>query len=158
MLKSYLLTFLIAMVPIVELRGAIPYGTLICDPPVPLLHAYIVAIVGNLLPAPFIFLFAHRVLTWGADKPVIGRVCSWFLGKGHRAGEKLMEKSRRGLYLALMLFVAIPIPGTGAWTGTLAASILDMDFRKSILVVGCGLILSGIIMATLSAVGINIFR
>ena len=158
MLKSYLLTFLIAMVPIVELRGAIPYGTLICDPPVPLLQAYIIAIVGNLLPAPFIFLFAHRFLIWGSEKPVIGGICSWFLGKGHRAGEKLMAKSRRGLYLALLLFVGIPIPGTGAWAGTLAASILDMDFKKSILFVGLGLILSGIIMASLSAVGINIFR
>ena len=96
MLKSYLLTFLISMVPIVELRGAIPYGTLYCDPPVPLLHAYILAILGNLLPVPLIFFFARKVLEWGSEKPVIGRFFSWCLRKGHRAGENSAREAATG--------------------------------------------------------------
>ena len=158
MLKSYLLTFLISMVPIVELRGAIPYGTLYCDPPVPLLHAYILAILGNLLPVPLIFFFARKVLEWGSEKPVIGRFFSWCLRKGHRAGEKLSARSRYGLYWALMLFVGIPLPGTGACTGALGASFLDMNFKKSILYITLGVILSGIIMASLSALGVNMIK
>ena len=158
MLKSYLMTLLIAMVPVVELRGAIPYGTLICDPPVPLLQTYLLAIIGNLIPVPFIFRFARGFLEWGSRKRLIGSFCSWCLRKGHHAGVRLTEKSSRGLYFALLLFVAIPIPGTGAWTGTLGASFLDMNYNRSILAVTLGVILSGLIIAGLSAVGINILR
>ena len=111
MLKSYLITFFISMVPIVELRGAIPYGTLLCNPPVPLLQAYIISIIGNMLPVPIIFFFARKVLEWGADKPIIGGFFTWCLKKGHKGGEKLQAKAGRGLYVALLLFVGIPLPG-----------------------------------------------
>ena len=158
MLKSYLITFLISMVPIVELRGAIPYGTLVCDPAVPLLHAYIISIIGNMLPVPFIFFFASKVLGWGADKPIIGGFFTWCLKKGHKGGEKLQASAGRGLYVALLLFVGIPLPGTGAWTGTLAASFLDMDFKKSSLSVMCGVLLAGVIIGLLSALGINVLK
>ncbi|WP_130838027.1 COG2426 family protein [Lachnoclostridium sp. Marseille-P6806] len=158
MLKSYILTFLISMVPVIELRGAIPYGTLACNPPVPLVQAYILAIVGNMLPVPFIFFFARRVLEWGADKPVIGCFFSWCLKKGHRGGEKLRASAGHGLYWALLLFVGIPLPGTGAWTGTLAASFLDMDFKKSVRAVMGGVLLAGLIIGMLSAVGINVLQ
>ena len=158
MIKSYLITFLISMVPIVELRGAIPYGTLVCDPAVPLLHAYIISIIGNMLPVPFIFFFARKVLEWGADKPIIGGFFTWCLKKGHKGGEKLQASAGRGLYVALLLFVGIPLPGTGAWTGTLAASFLDMDFTKSSLSVMCGVLLAGVIIGLLSALGINVLK
>ena len=158
MFISYLLTFLISMVPIVELRGAIPFGTLVCDPAVPLVQAYIIAIIGNMIPVPFIFFFARKVLEWGSDKPVIGRFFSWCLRKGHSGGEKLKAKTGKGIYIALFLFVAIPLPGTGAWTGTLAASILDLDFKKSIISVMCGVLVAGIIIGILSAVGINVLK
>ena len=158
MLKSYLLTFLISMVPVIELRGAIPYGTLACDPPVPLLQAYVISIIGNMLPVPVIFFFARKVLEWGADKPVIGGFFSWCLKKGHHGGEKLKAAAGHGLYIALLLFVGIPLPGTGAWTGTLAASILDMDFKKSVVAVMGGVLLAGIIIGVLSAVGINVLK
>lgn len=158
MLKSYLITFLISMVPIVELRGAIPYGTLVCNPPVPLLQAYIIAIIGNMLPVPVIFFLARKVLEWGADKKVIGRPFRWFLEKGHRGGQKLTASAGHGLYWALLLFVGIPLPGTGAWTGTLAASFLDMDFKKSVAAVMGGVLLAGIIIGTMSAVGINVLK
>ena len=104
------------------------------------------------LPVPFIFFFARKVLEWGADKKYIGKFFSFCLEKGHKGGEKLKEKAGRGLFLALLLFVGIPLPGTGAWTGTLAASILDMDFKKSVIAVVAGVLLAGIIMAVLSIV------
>ena len=146
------------MVPIVELRGAIPYGTLVCDPAVPLLHAYIISIIGNMLPVPFIFFFARKVLEWGRDKKYIGGFFTWCLKKGHKGGEKLQASAGRGLYVALLLFVGIPLPGTGAWTGTLAASFLDMDFKKSSLSVMCGVLLAGVIIGLLSALGINVLK
>ena len=158
MLKSYLLTFLISMVPVVELRGAIPFGTLICDPPVPLVQAYIISIIGNMIPVPFIFFFARKVLEWGADKPFIGKPFTWFLNKGHKGGQKLLNTAGHGVYVALILFVGIPLPGTGAWTGTLAASILDMDFKKSSVCVMLGVLLAGVIIGSLSAVGINVLK
>ena len=158
MFRSYLLTFLISMVPIVELRGAIPYGTLLADPPIPLLHAYIVCIIGNMLPVPIIFLFARRVLEWGKDKRFIGKIFTFFIVKGHSGGEKLKKKAGRGLYWALLLFVGIPIPGTGAWTGTLAASFLDMDFKKSTIAVMFGVLLAGVLIGLLSLGGINLLK
>ena len=99
---------------------------------------------------PFIFFFARKVLEWGQDKPVIGKFFSWCLEKGHKGGEKLQQKAGRGLYWALFLFVVIPLPGTGAWTGTLAASILDMDFKKSVGAVVSGVVLAGVIMGIVS--------
>ena len=140
---NYIIVFLISMVPLVELRGAVPYAITMG---LPVLPSYIIAIIGNMLPMPVIFFFARKVLEWGKDKPVIGGFFTFCLEKGHKGGEKLKEKAGNSLYLALFLFVGIPIPGTGAWTGTLAASILDMDFKKSVKAVISGVILAGIIM------------
>ena len=147
MLKNYLWIFLISMVPLIELRGAIPVSQALG---LPMLQSYIVCIIGNMLPVPFIFLFARKVLEWGQDKPLIGPFFRFCLEKGRKGGEKLQEKAGGGLYVALLLFVGIPLPGTGAWTGTLAASILDMDFKKSTIAVLCGVLLAGIIMGALS--------
>lgn len=144
MLKHYIIIFLISMVPLIELRGAIPYSVLFG---LDFLPSYIVCIVGNMLPVPFIFFFARRVLEWGADKKYIGKFFSFCLEKGHKGGTKLQKKAGKGLFVALLLFVGIPLPGTGAWTGTLAASILDMDFKTSVIAVMLGVILAGVIMA-----------
>ena len=140
---NYLIVFFISMVPLIELRGAIPFAV---ANNMPLLQSYIIAIIGNMLPMPIIFFFARRVLEWGKDKPVIGGFFTFCLEKGHKGGEKLKEKAGNGLYVALLLFVGIPVPGTGAWTGTLAASILDMDFKKSVKATMAGVILAGVIM------------
>lgn len=150
MFKRYLMVFFVSMVPLIELRGAIPYSQL-PGVSLPLLQAYIVAVIGNMVPVPFIYLFARRVLEWGADKPVIGKFFRFCLEKGEKGGQKLQEKAGRGLFVALLLFVGIPLPGTGAWTGTLAASILDMDFKSSITAVMLGVVLAGIIMGAASA-------
>ena len=148
MLKNYLLIFFVSMVPLIELRGAIPVSQGLG---LPLIPSYIICIIGNMLPVPFIYLFARRVLEWGADKPVIGKFFRFCLEKGEKGGQKLQEKAGRGLFVALLLFVGIPLPGTGAWTGTLAASILDMDFKSSITAVMLGVVLAGIIMGAASA-------
>ncbi len=150
MLQKYLIVFLISMVPLIELRGAIPYSQLMG---LPLLESYIIAIVGNMLPVPIIYLFARKVLEWGADKPVIGGFFTWCLEKGEHGGEKLQAKAGKGLFVALLLFVGIPLPGTGAWTGTLAASLLDIGFKSSILAVMGGVLLAGVIMG-LASVGV----
>ncbi|MBR1873029.1 MAG: small multi-drug export protein [Bacteroidales bacterium] len=143
MFKKYLIVFLISMVPLIELRGAIPYAV---GFELPLVPSYIIAVIGNMLPVPFIFLFARRILEWGKDKKFIGGFFTWCLEKGEKGGRKLESKAGRGLYWALLLFVGIPLPGTGAWTGTLAASMLNMDFKKSVLYVMAGVILAGVIM------------
>lgn len=149
----YLFIFLISMVPLIELRGAIPYaiGFINAGEPLKLWLCYVIAIVGNMLPVPVIFFFARKVLEWGKDKPVIGKFFTFCLEKGHKGGEKLQAKAGRGLFVALLLFVGIPLPGTGAWTGTLAASILDMKFKESVIAVMLGVVLAGIIMGILSA-------
>lgn len=152
MLKKYLIVFLISMVPLIELRGSIPIGlSSLWGDPIPVLPLYIICILGNMLPVPFIYLFARKVLEWGSDKKYIGKFFKWCLEKGEKGGKKLQEKAGRGLYWALFIFVGIPLPGTGAWTGTLAASLLDMDFKKSSIAVMAGVILAGIIMGLASA-------
>ena len=143
MFKKYLIVFLISMVPLIELRGAIPYAV---GFELPLVPSLVLAVVGNMLPVPFIFLFAREVLEWGKDKKYIGGFFRWCLEKGEKGGRKLEAKAGRGLYIALLLFVGIPLPGTGAWTGTLAASFLNMDFRKSVIYVLLGVLLAGFIM------------
>jgi uncharacterized membrane protein len=147
MFRKYLMVFLISMLPLVELRGAIPYAV---GYSLPLIPSFIVAILGNMVPVPFIFLFARRLLEWGKDKKYIGKFFKWCLVKGEHGGKKLEKSAGKGLYWALLIFVGIPLPGTGAWTGTLAASILDMDFKKSVLAVLGGVLMAGIIMAILS--------
>ena len=153
MLKKYLIVFLISMLPLVELRGSIPIGlSSLWGDPIQVLPLYIICILGNMLPVPFIYLFARKVLEWGADKKIIGKYFKWCLEKGEKGGKILQEKAgKTGLFFALLIFVGIPLPGTGAWTGTLAASILDMDFKRSILAVMLGVILAGIIMGLASA-------
>ena len=157
MLKNYIIVFLISMVPLVELRLAIPYAVGVGLPIVP---SIIIAVVGNMLPVPFIFFFARKVLEWGQDKKIIGVFCRWCIGKGVKGSDKLQKKGT-GLYIALLLFVGIPLPGTGAWTGTLAASFLNMDFKKSVAAVMGGVLLAGAIMlaASLGLFGaINLFQ
>lgn len=154
-MKNYLYIFLIAMVPLIELRGALPaaYAINTVNPDFSLLWSYIIIAIGNMIPVPFIFFFARKVLEWGKDKRYIGRFFTWCLTKGEKGGEKLQAKAGRGLYWALLLFVGIPLPGTGAWTGTLAASFLDMDFKKSVLTVIGGVVLASAIVGVLCTLG-----
>lgn len=156
MTKALLISFFVSMVPLIELRGAIPFGVglflaqRIELSPAILVILFVTCMVGNMIPVPFIFLFARKFLEWGQDKKILSGICTFCLEKGHRGGVKLQEKAGRGLYFALFLFVGFPLPGTGAWTGTLAASLLDMDWKKTCIAVISGVLLAGIIMMTLS--------
>ena len=133
MLKNYLIVFFISMLPLVELRGAIPVGI---GMGLPILPTYLVCVVGNMLPVPFIYLFARKILIWGYHKPLIGPFCHFCIVKGEKGGRALEAKAGRG---------------TGAWTGTLAASILDMKFKDVLVACMGGVLLAGIIMGLASA-------
>lgn len=151
----YIITFLVSMVPIIELRGAIPIGVGFGGNPWICLA---IAIIGNMLPVPIIFFFARKVLLWGKDKKYIGKFFTFCIEKGEKGGKKLQEKAGKGLFIALMLFVGIPLPGTGAWTGTLAASFLDMDFKSSVLACMCGVLIAGAIIGTCTILGFGAFE
>lgn len=145
---KYLLVFLISMVPLVELRLAVPMAV---GMELNYWVSLVICVIGNLLPVPIIYFFARKVLIWGADKRYIGKVFRFFLEKGERAGQKLVKAAGRGgLFIALLLFVGIPLPGTGAWTGTLGASFLNMGFKSTVLSVSLGVILAGCIMGIAS--------
>ena len=153
-MTQYIGCFIISMIPLIELRGAIPIAYMFkgMNPDgFNLVMGYVIIAIGNMIPVPLIFFFARKVLEWGKDKPVIGRLFTFCLDKGHKGGEKLQAKAGRGLFVALLLFVGIPLPGTGAWTGTLAASILDMKFKESVTAVMLGVALAGVIMGVISA-------
>ena len=158
---KYLASFIVSMIPLIELRGGVPIGVAIHLPWYKVLP---ICMIGNMIPIPFIFFFARKVLEWGKDKKVIGGFFTFCLEKGEKGGKALTDKAQKlakgsdlGLYLALLLFVGIPVPGTGAWTGTLGASILDLDFKKSIIAVICGVLLAGTIMTIVSLLGVSAF-
>ena len=144
---KYLFCFLVSMIPLIELRGAIPISQALMLPVVP---SFIVCMIGNMVPVPIIYFFARKVLIWGKDKKGIGKFFTFCLEKGEKGGKKLMKNGEAGLFIGLLLFVGIPIPGTGAWTGTLAASILDMGFKRTVLAVILGVLLAGVIMLAAS--------
>ena len=155
MLLRYLAVFFISLVPLIELRGAIPIAVGMGIEP---MHAIVVCAVGNLLPVPVIYFFARKFLIWGLDKKYIGGICHFFHDKGEKAGAKLSGKAGKfGLLLALTLFVGVPIPGTGAWTGTLGASFLNMGVKETALSVSAGVALAAIIMTSVSMVGLHVF-
>ena len=146
---GYLICFLISMVPVLELRGAMVYA--VVGEGLPVIPALLVCVAGNMLPVPFIYFFARKILQWGAKKRRVGKIFRVFLEKGERGGEKLAKKAGRGgLIFALFLFVGIPLPGTGAWTGTLGASFLNMGFKSTVASVSLGVVLAGVIMALVS--------
>lgn len=143
---EYLIVFLVSMVPLIELRAGVPIATGIYG--MDKLTGITICAIGNMLPVPIIYFFARKFLIWGQDKKGIGKMCTFFVEKGEKAGQKLTAKTGRGgLFIALLLFVGIPLPGTGAWTGTLAASFLNMGFKSAVLSVVLGVVLAGIIMA-----------
>ncbi|MDO4527050.1 MAG: small multi-drug export protein [Candidatus Saccharibacteria bacterium] len=151
MIWKILLVLLISMVPLIELRGAIPIA-IGMNLGLPEWAVLLIALVGNIIPVPFIYLFAQKILKWGEKsrwKP-FKNFCTFCLEKGRKAGDKLLKKAKSGVYFGLFLFVAVPIPGTGAWTGTLAASILDLDFKKTMLAIIAGVLTAGLVMLLVS--------
>ena len=155
MLKKYLLAFFISMVPLIELRAGVPYAVLMG---LDYWSALVVCAIGNMLPVPVIYFFARKVLLWGCDKKYIGKFFTYCIEKGEKGGQKLKATAGRGgLFVALMIFVGIPLPGTGAWTGTLAASFLNMGIKSTTASVSLGVIIAGIIMGIVSMTGVHVF-
>ena len=154
-MKKYLIAFLVSMVPLIELRGGVPIALGLG---LNYWQALLICVIGNMLPVPIIYFFARKVLIWGADKKYIGKFFRFCLEKGEKGGQKLTKTAGRGgLFVALMLFVGIPLPGTGAWTGTLAASFLNMGIKSTVLAVVLGVILAGIIMAVATTGVFSVF-
>lgn len=152
---KYFLIFLVSMVPLIELRLAVPMAVAM---DLDYWASLAICVIGNMLPVPIIYFFARKVLLWGKDKKYIGKIFTFFLEKGEKAGKALRKKAGRGgLFIALMLFVGIPLPGTGAWTGTLGASFLDMGIKTTTLAVCLGVILAGCIMGLASMGAFHIF-
>ena len=116
--------------------------------------AIAVSILGNLLPVPFIVLFIRKIFAWLRTK---SERLNGFVTRMEQRALKKSDTVRRARFWGLFIFVAIPLPGTGAWTGTLAASLLDMDFKKSVLACMGGVLLAGIIMGALSLLGVSVF-
>ena len=155
MLKKYLLCFLVSMVPLIELRAGVPFAV---GMGLDYFTALFVCVIGNMLPVPIIYFFARKVLEWGRDKKYIGKFFTFCIEKGEKGGQKLSARAGRGgLFIALMLFVGIPLPGTGAWTGTLAASFLNMGIKSTTAAVCLGVILAGSIMGVVTMTGLHIF-
>lgn len=144
LVKQYIWVFFISMLPLVELRGAIPVGILAGLNP---WITYLVAIVGNILPVPFLILFSKKMLTWLATFKKIGPFFQKILDKGN---EKALKFGKYEL-LGLLLFVAIPIPGTGAWTGSLIAATLQLRIVPSFICISLGVCIAGVLMWLASA-------
>ena len=144
-LVKYLIVFLVSMVPLIELRGAVPIGT---GMGLPWHFTLIIAIVGNRIPIPIILFFVKKVLTWmrGCKVKLFSKVSNFMFEKAEKNRGKIDKYAGWGLFL----FVAIPLPGTGAWTGALVASLFDMDKKKASLSIFGGVITAGFIMTLIS--------
>ncbi len=143
-----LITFLISMVPVIELRGAIPYG--MAHGLAPWL-ACAVSIVGNMLPVPFILLFIRKFLHWMKRYPKLGRIAE----KLERRAANKSGRVRKSELIGLCLLVAIPLPGTGAWTGALVAALMEMRLKRALPTIFLGVVLAGIIVTLVMALGIE---
>lgn len=148
---KYLIVFFVSMVPIIELRGAIPIGV---GMGLDVLPTFLVAIAGNILPVPFLILFSKRILTWLATWKKVGPFFQRIIDRANA------KKDTLGKYelLGLMLFVGIPLPGTGAWTGSLIAALLQLRVRNAFIAIALGVVLAGIIMSLASAGLLGIFN
>ncbi len=145
---KYLITFLISMVPVIELRGAIPYGIGFgLEPWV----VYVLATVGNMLPIPFILLFIRKILQWMKRYEKLGKIA---IKLEERAAGK-SGKVRKSEFIGLLLFVAIPLPGTGAWTGALIAALMDMRLKRALSAIAIGILTAGLIVTLVMVLGIH---
>lgn len=150
-LPDWLEIIVISAIPIVELRGAIPLAILAYD--MPYLQAYLLGVLGSIIPAPFILLFIPAILKWMSGTKVFGKMANWIIAKGMKKSDKLTQYEFWGLFV----FVAIPLPGTGVWTGCLAASLIGLGFKHSMISVALGSATAGIIVTALVAGGLSLF-
>ena len=151
MAGEFTLTMLVSMIPVVELRGGIPFGV---AAGLPVWAAFIAAVIGNLIPVPFIIVYIRRIFQWLRERiPRLNRMVDALERKAHLKGKRVTKYK----YLGLMLFVAVPLPGTGAWTGSLAAAFLDMPLRKAIPSVVAGVLAAGLAISLLTSGVVSLF-
>ena len=141
---EFCFTALVSMIPVVELRGGIPFGV---ARGLPVWAAFLAAVIGNILPVPFIIVYIRRIFLWIRRKvPRLNHLVDKLERKAHLKGQKVTKYK----YLGLLLFVAIPLPGTGAWTGSLAAAFLDMPLRKALPSIIAGVLIAGVAISILT--------
>ena len=140
-----IIVFFISILPILELRGGLLAASILGVAPIP---AYVVSIIGNILPVPFILLFINKILEWMLKSKIkwINKMAKWL----HKKADKNKKKKKKYGYLGLLLFVGIPLPGTGAWTGCLVASVLNLDRKKAFYATLGGIFMASIIMMIIS--------
>ena len=144
MVGEFTLTMLVSMLPVVELRGGIPFGV---AAGLPVWAAFIAAVIGNLIPVPFIIVYIRRIFQWMRERiPRLNSLVDALERKAHLKGKKVTKYK----YLGLAILVAIPLPGTGAWTGSLAAAFLDMPLRRAIPSIIAGVLLAGLAIGLLA--------
>ena len=145
MAGGFTLTVLVSMLPVVELRGGIPFGV---TAGLPVWAAFLAAVIGNLIPVPFIIVYIRRIFQWMRERsPGLNRLVDRLERKAHLKGRRVNKYK----YLGLMILVAIPLPGTGAWTGALAAAFLDMPLRRALPSITVGVIIAGIAISVLTS-------
>lgn len=144
-ISDIIYVFLCSMVPIIELRGAIPLGATL---ELPFYLNYIICVIGNMIPVPFILLFIRHILNWMKRLPKLDNIAIWVENKAEKNKAKVLKYATFGLFF----FVALPLPGTGAWTGSLVAAMLDMRLKKAIPAIFLGVMTAGVIM-TLASYG-----
>ena len=144
MAGEFLLTMLVSMVPVIELRGGIPFGV---AAGLPVWMAMLASVIGNLIPVPFIIVYIRRIFQWMRRRmPRFGGMIDKLEAKAHLKGQKVQKYQ----YFGLALFVAIPLPGTGAWTGALAAAFLDMRLRKALPSIVAGVVVAGVVVSAIT--------
>ena len=150
MIKNILYIFLISMVPVVELRGAIPIGVGLG---LPFYVVFIAALIGNMVPVPLLILFTRPVFAWLRKK---NRFCRAIVEKLEKRAASKEDLLKRYELLGLCILVAIPLPGTGGWTGAMVASFFDIRMRTAVPVIGLGILIAGIIVSVITY-GVKIF-
>ncbi len=142
-LKNYLWVFFLSMVPVLELRAAIPIGATLG---LEWVANYLICVIGNMIPVPIILLFVRHVLEWMKKIPRLDKIALWVENKAQKNTPKVQKYASLGL----LIFVALPLPGTGAWTGALVAAMLDMRMKYAIPSIFCGVLIAGLIMSLAS--------
>lgn len=138
-----IIAFFMSMLPVIELRGGIIYAAAF---DIPFVNAFIICVIGNILPIPFILLFIRKILAFLSRFKYTAKIVTSLENRAHAKSDTIRKYQMLGLFI----FVAIPLPGTGAWTGALIASLMDLQIKKSFPVIGLGVLGAGVIMSTLS--------
>lgn len=153
--RDYFIVFFISLLPILELRGGLIAAYILG---LPLIPSMIVCYIGNMIPIPFLLMFVKRFLNWLGKFKLFKGFVNWIQNRGQRKADEMKAKQSKWEEWGLMAFVAIPLPGTGGWTGSLVAALLNIDNKKAFKVIAVGVAIAGIIVAALSYGLVDVIR